>query len=94
MSFEIRGTVHKIYDETVYSETFKKREFILSVQDGEYTQYLKFQTINTKTQLLNGIAEGDPVTVTFTPVGREYVKSGEKQYFTNLDAWKIEFNQT
>ena len=90
MNYTTKGTIHAILDDQVYSETFAKREFILAVADGEYTEYPKFQLINERRGQLSNVTEGDVVTVNFNIKGREHVKNGEKQYYTNLDAWKIE----
>ena len=90
MNYTTKGTIHAILDDQVYSETFAKREFILAVADGEYTELVKFQLINERRGQLSNVTEGDVVTVNFNIKGREHVKNGEKQYYTNLDAWKIE----
>jgi len=90
MNYQAKGTVHAILDDQVYSETFAKREFILAVVDGDYTELVKFQLINDRRGQLSNVTEGDVVTVNFNVKGREHVKNGERQYYTNLDAWKID----
>jgi len=86
---KVSGTVHKILDDQVYSETFSKREFILAVVDGEYTEYIKFQLINDRRGQISNVTEGDNITVDFNLKGREVEQNGELKYYTNLDAWRI-----
>ena len=89
MKFKVTGTVHKILDDQVYSETFSKREFILAVTENEYTEYIKFQLVNDRRGQIANVTEGDNVTVDFNLKGREVERSGEVIYFTNLDAWRV-----
>ena len=86
---KLTGTVHKILDDQVYSETFSKREFILAVVDGEYTEYVKLQLINDRRGLLGNVTEGDRVSVDFNIRGREVEVDGVMKYYTNLDAWRL-----
>jgi hypothetical protein len=89
MAFEIKGKLEVIYDEAQVTEKFKKREFVLMVQDGMYPDYPKFQVTQDKCSLLNSFKAGDEVIVSFNLRGRPSTKNGITTYFTNLDAWKI-----
>ena len=40
MAFDVTGRVHEIYPEQQVTEKFKKREFVLEIQDGMYQQYI------------------------------------------------------
>lgn len=90
MSFDIQGKLYEVFAEQQVSEKFKKREFVLEVPDGSYTQYPKFQLTQDKCSLLNQFKQGDEVKVTFNLTGKPFVKNGETLYFTNLQAWRIE----
>ena len=89
MSFELKGTVHKIFDTAQVTDTFKKREFVLETLDGTYTQYIKFQLTQDKCGLLDNTRVGSEVNVHFNISGKEYQKGSDTLYFTNLNAWRI-----
>ncbi len=90
MSFEITGKLHEVYDEQQVSATFKKREFVLEIQDGNYAQYPKFELKQDKCSLLDSYKVGDEMKVAFNLSGRPYTKNNVTSYFTNLSAWRIE----
>ncbi|RAU83326.1 DUF3127 domain-containing protein [Pontibacter arcticus] len=90
MSFDIQGKLYETFDEQQVSDKFKKREFVLEVPDGSYTQYIKFQLTQDKCSLLDQYKNGDEVKVTFNLTGKPFVKNGTTMYFTNLQAWRIE----
>ncbi len=90
-SFEVTGTVHAIMDTTQISDTFKKREFVLEIADGNYPQHVKFQVVQDKTALLDNFKVGQPVKVLFNLKGRPYQrKDGTTDYWLNLDCWRME----
>ncbi|MEN7551199.1 DUF3127 domain-containing protein [Rapidithrix thailandica] len=90
MSFELQGKLERIYDTHSVTDRFKKREFVVMIQDGMYPEYIKLQLTQDRCELLDDCGEGDEVKVFFNLKGRPYDKGGETIYFTNLDAWKIE----
>ncbi|CAN5293991.1 hypothetical protein BH23VER1_BH23VER1_12500 [soil metagenome] len=83
--FQLEGTVKVIDDVQTFKSGFTKREFVVEVEDGNYPQMVKFETIKEKTSLLDNLSVGDPVTVNFDIRGNEY----NGRYFVNLQAWKI-----
>lgn len=89
-SFDISGNLFEIFNEQQVSEKFKKREFVLEVPDGSYTQYTKFQLTQDKCSLLDNFRKGDGLKVTFNLTGKPFVKNGETLYFTTLQAWRLE----
>ncbi len=90
MSYPVTGRLHEIMDEQQVSEKFRKREFVLEVQDGAYPEHIKFQLVQDKTSLTDSFRIGDEVKVTFNLRGRGFNKNGQMMYFTNLEAWKLE----
>ncbi len=90
MSYPVTGRLHEIFEEQQVSEKFRKREFVLEVQDGAYPEHIKFQLVQDKTILTDSFRIGDEVKVTFNLRGRGFNKNGQMLYFTNLEAWKIE----
>lgn len=90
MSFDVQGRLHEIFDETQVSEKFRKREFVLEIPDGSYTQYAKFQLTQDKCGILDNYKIGDEVKVAFNLSGKPFTKNGTTMYFTNLQAWRVE----
>jgi single-strand DNA-binding protein len=90
MAYDVTGRLHEIFDEQQVSEKFRKREFVLEVQDGQYPQQIKFQLTQDKSNLIDPYKMGDEVKVTFDLRGRGFNKNGQMLYFTNLEAWRIE----
>jgi DNA replicative helicase MCM subunit Mcm2 (Cdc46/Mcm family) len=90
MAYDVTGRLHEIFDEQQVSEKFRKREFVLEVQDGQYPQQIKFQLTQDKSSLIDPYKIGDEVKVTFDLRGRGFNKNGQMLYFTNLEAWRIE----
>jgi len=95
MSFDIVGNLNKIFDTQVISDKFKKREFVLEIKDGNYTQFIKFQLTQNRCELLNDFSQDQSVQVSFSITGRPYEnKNGETLYFNNLNAWRIVLSQS
>ena len=87
---KISGTINKIFDTVQVTEKFCKREFVVETGD-KYKEFVKFQVIQDRCDLLDNFKEGEPATVYFNLKGKPYTnKDGVTSYFTNLDAWKIE----
>jgi len=84
------GRVHFIYNEAQITDTFKKREFILEITDNpQYPQYVKFEFVQDKCDLLNDFAENDMVDIEFNLNGRMHEKDGVVNCFNCNQAWKI-----
>lgn len=90
--FEATGTLKVINDTQQFSETFRKRDFVIEVEDGNYPQPIKFQAVQDKADLLDTFDVGDTVTVHFNLRGREFTRKndGSTDYFVNLDVWRME----
>jgi len=94
MNFEINGKIIELYETQEISERFRKREFVIEVEEirgaMNFTEHIKFQTIQDRTALLDGFSIGDVVKISFGIKGRRWEKDGKVSYFTNLEAWRIE----
>ena len=90
MAYDAQGKLHEIFDEQQVSEKFRKREFVLEIPDGAYTQFIKFQLTQDKCSLLDQYKVGDEVKVAFNLSGKPFTKNGTTMYFTNLGAGRIE----
>ncbi len=86
MAFEITGKLHRIFPIEEKSSSFRTRDIVLEVQDGNFMQYVKFQLTQDRCALADAFREGEEVRVSFNLRGREW----QGKYFTNLDAWRIE----
>lgn len=99
MSFEIKGRLAEIFETQQISDKFQKREFILEIKETssggfEFVEYIKFQAVQDKCGLLDALQIDDTVKVSFNLRGRKWEKDGKVSYFTNLDAWRIEKEQS
>ncbi len=90
-SYEAIGTVHMISDTQQVKDTFRKREFVIEIQDGNYPQHIKFQVTQDRCALLDNFKVGQQVKVQFNLRGRPFQnREGQTVYFTNLEAWRVE----
>lgn len=87
MSFEITGTLVKKYETETKGESFRVRDFVIKANDGgQYDNFVKFQTTQDRTSIVDDINEGDEIKVHFDLRGRQW----QDKYFTNLNAWRVE----
>jgi len=94
MSFEITGKVVDVFPVNQVSDKFRKREFVLEKKDAAggavFIDYIKFQLVQDKCDLINESFLSEEVRVSFNIKGNRWERDGKVNYFTNLDAWKIE----
>lgn len=94
MSFELSGKIIEIFPENQVSDRFRKQEFVIEINDSragyDFTDYIKFQLTQDKVDLIKSFKVNQEVNVSFNIKGNKWVKDGRTNYFTNLDAWKIE----
>jgi Domain of unknown function (DUF3127) len=90
MQFELTGTLKLKKDEQKVSDTFKKREFVVTDNSSNYPQHILFQLKQDKCRILDDFNPGDEVKVGFFISGREWQKDGVVKYFTSLDAWRLD----
>jgi hypothetical protein len=94
MSYELTGKLIAKFDTIQRTDTFKVREFAVEKTDEiggrVISNYVKFQSVQDKTSIIDRINIGDEIKVFFNIKGTKWEKDGKVNYFTNLDAWKIE----
>lgn len=94
MSFELEGKLVEKFNTQQVSDAFKKREFVVeTTEEGSgrvFTEQIKFQLVQDKCDLIESINIDDTVKVSFNIKGRKWEKDGRVNYFTNLDAWRVE----
>ena len=89
--YKMTGIVKMVGETVQVSEKFSKREFVVTDQSTLYPQDILFQSVQDKTSLLDDIAEGQEVEVSFNLKGREWTSpQNEVKYFNTLEAWRIE----
>ena len=94
MSYELSGKLVAKYDVVQRTGTFKTREFAVEKTDDiggrTITNYVKFQSVQDKTAIIDKVNIGDEIKVYFNIKGSKWEKEGKVNYITNLDAWRIE----
>ena len=88
---EIKGKVHEVSPTVQVTDSLKKRELILEyIENPQYPEYLKFEAIQDRCNLLDNTKVGDDVEVFFNLKGRPWTdKTGKKTYFNSLQLWKV-----
>lgn len=94
MSFEVTGKIVEVMPVNQVSDKFRKREFVIEKKETGastvFVDYIKFQLIQEKCELINESYLNEEVKVFFNLKGNKWERDGKVNYFTNLDAWKIE----
>ena len=95
MAFEVSGKVIEVNPVQQVSDKFRKREFVIEVSEEgsggrEFVEYIKFQCVQDRCELIDESFVNNRVKVTFNLKGNKWERDGRVNYFTNLDAWRIE----
>ncbi|NLA50156.1 MAG: DUF3127 domain-containing protein [Bacteroidales bacterium] len=94
MAFEITGKIIDISPVNQISDKFRKREFVIEKKEtggsALFIDYIKFQLVQDKCDLINESFMNEEVKILFNIKGNRWERDGRVNYFTNLDAWKIE----
>lgn len=89
---ELTAKITEIFQTQQISGTFKKREFVVEyAENPQYPEYIKFEFIQDKCDMLDNYQVGNEVTIGFNLKGRKWndPKGGVK-YFNTLQAWRIQ----
>lgn len=93
--YSLSGLVKVKKETEKITDTFSKREFVVTDATGNYPQDILFQLTQDRVNLIDDINENDIVNVTFNIRGREWTSpKGEVKYFVSLDAWRVEKSTT
>ena len=92
----ISGKIIEIFETQQITDTFKKREFVIEVAENpSYPEYIKFEMIQDRIEMLTPFKVGDEVTISFNLKGRKWTDpGGNTKYFNTLQAWRIEESGT
>ena len=89
--FKLKGKIKLINETQVISNSFSKRDFVITTEHDTYPQDIIFQGVQDKCTILDSYKIGENVEVSFNLKGREWTSpKGEVKYFNTLDCWRIE----
>ena len=88
---QIKAKMLEIFEIQQVTNTFKKREFVVEyAENPQYPEFLKFELIQDKCDILDDFSIGQEVEVHFNLKGRKWTNpKGEIVYFNTLQAWRI-----
>jgi len=91
-TMEIKGKVHEIGEVRQVSGTFRKRELVVEHSAGpQHREHIKFEAVQDRVGIFDGLSVGDAVTVHFDLRGRPWTdRNGKTSYFNTLRALKVE----
>ncbi len=89
---QIKAKMLDIFKIQQVTNTFKKREFVVEyAENPQYPEFLKFELIQDKCDILDDFSIGQEVDVHFNLKGRKWTNpKGEIVYFNTLQAWRIQ----
>ncbi|MFA9371950.1 MAG: DUF3127 domain-containing protein [Labilibaculum antarcticum] len=93
MNFELNGKMIVKEETQSISDRFKKREFVIEVENernSDWNDFIKFQLTQDRCDLLETVSLNEEIKVSFNVRGRKWEKDGKVNYFSNLEAWRIE----
>jgi hypothetical protein len=94
MAFEVTGKIVDLLPLNQVSDKFRKREFVIEKKEAGgsavFVDYIKFQLVQDKCDLINESFLNEEVRIWFNLKGNKWERDGKINYFTNLDVWKIE----
>ena len=97
MNYEISGKLIVKENVQEISATFKKREFVIEVENernNDWNDFVKFELRQDRCSSIDQYNVGQRVKVSFNVRGRKWEKDGRVSYFTTLEAWRVEVADT
>lgn len=85
----IKGQIKVVKETIQVTDSFKKREFVITTNEDKYPQDILFQLSQDKVSLLDTIQVNEMVEIEFNLRGRGFEKDGVTRYFNQLEAWKV-----
>ncbi|MGB5988286.1 MAG: DUF3127 domain-containing protein [Marinifilaceae bacterium] len=93
MNYEVTGRLIVKDDIQAISDRFKKREFVIEVENernSDWNDFIKVQLTQDRCDLVENMNLNDMIKVSFNLRGRKWENNGQTSYFTNLEGWRIE----
>lgn len=100
MANTITGYIHYIGPTEAIpyrDKVFYKRELVLDASHydrfsgAKFENYPKMELTNNNCSVIDQFKVGDLVTVSFALAGRKVEKDGQISYYTNINAYKVEY---
>ena len=86
MALELQGKLIEVFEEQQISGSFKKREFVVETNENNFTEQIKFELVQDRTDIIDPYKKGEDIKVSFNLKGRKW----NDKYFVNVQAWRIE----
>ena len=88
---DIKAKLLEKSETTNVTASFKKREFVVEyAENPQYPEFVKFELIQDKCDLLDNVQVGQEIEIHFNLKGRKWTDpKGEVKYFNSLQAWRI-----
>ncbi|MCV9385509.1 DUF3127 domain-containing protein [Reichenbachiella ulvae] len=88
---EIKAKLLEKFDTAQVSGSFRKREFVVEyAENPQYPEFVKFELIQDKCDLLDPFNVGQEINVAFNLKGRKWTNpQGQVVYFNSLQAWRL-----
>ncbi len=88
---DIKAKLIEKTDTQKVSDRFQKREFVVEfAENPQYPEFVKFELIQDKCDLLDSYEVGQELEVHFNLKGRKWVDpQGQTKYFNSLQAWRL-----
>lgn len=88
--FKFKGIVYRVGNVETISEKFRKCELVLTDGADQYPQYIPFTFVNDKCDLVQNLAEGQEVEVSFSLKGREWTSpQGQVKFFSTIEGFAL-----
>ena len=86
------GKIYSINETKQVTGTFKERKFVVKDFGNERTNFVEFQVVQSKCEMLDSFKVGDKVEVYYNLQGRAVFnkETGEEFFFNSIVAYKIE----
>lgn len=82
---ELNGVIEHIGELQNINDKFSKRDLVLRIESGKYSEFIRCEATNQACELLNGYKQDDEVKISVYLTGRKYTKpSGEIAYYTSV----------
>lgn len=94
MSLQVTGKVKTVFPTETKGNFSFRILWLTAEHETQYPQTLEIQFPKEKGDLLNGLNEGDIVTVDFNLRGRVWNNGNEDKVFNTVSGWKLSKNNT
>lgn len=91
MTIKLSGQLHELSETKQITDKFRKREFVLSIPSGNYTEHIKCELNGDNCAKLDNTKIGDQIYADCALRGKYYQKKdGTHAHFQTVVAYKVE----